>query len=140
MAEIKTKATNASVTGFLEKTIPEQKKKDSFELLELFTKITGEKAVLWGDSIVGFGKYHYKSERSSQEGDWPLTGFSPRKQSLTIYVMSGFDEVGSLLPSLGKYKKSVGCLYINKLSDVDINILKKIIKKSFEHMKKTHES
>lgn len=90
---------------------------------------------MWGTSIVGFGSYHYKSERSSQEGDWPLTGFSPRKQSLTIYVMPGFEHYQELLEKLGKHKTSKSCLYINKLSDVDMDILKKIIEKSYLHMK-----
>ena len=137
MAELKTKATKASVTDFLDKTTPEQKKKDAYEILEMFKDATGQKPVLWGTSIVGFGKYHYKSERSSQEGDWPLTGFSPRKQNLTLYVMSGFENLKGDLVKLGKHKTSVGCLYINKLADVDKAALKKIIKKSYEHAKKT---
>ena len=137
MAELKTKATKASVTDFLDKITPEQKKKDAYEILEMFKDATGQKPVLWGTSIVGFGKYHYKSERSSQEGDWPLTGFSPRKQNLTLYVMSGFENLKGDLVKLGKHKTSVGCLYINKLADVDKAALKKIIKKSYEHAKKT---
>lgn len=136
MAELKTKPTTQKAEDFLSKVTPEQKKKDSFELLELFKRVTGESPVMWGSSIVGFGKYHYKSERSSQEGDWPLTGFSPRKQNLTIYIMSGFEGFGDLLKKLGKHKKSVGCLYINKLTDVDKKVLSQIIKKSFEKMKK----
>lgn len=139
MGEPKTKATVESVTDFLNKVEPEQKKKDSFVLLEMFEKIAGEKAVMWGSSIVGFGKYHYKSERSSQEGDWLLTGFSPRKQNLTLYVMHGNDKNQDLLEKLGKHKTSNGsmggCLYINKLSDVDTEILKELIKKNFQYMK-----
>lgn len=92
MGELKTKVNDGSVTGFLNSVTEEVKRKDSFTLLELFKKVTGEEAKMWGSSIVGFGMYHYKSERSSQEGDWPLTGFSPRKQNLTLYVMSGILE------------------------------------------------
>lgn len=136
MAELKTKATDASVEDFLNKVTPEQKKEDSFELLKIYKKITGEKPVMWGTSIVGFGKYHYKSERSKQEGEWPLVGFSPRKQNLTLYIMSGFDSHKDLLDKLGKHKTSVGCIYISKLADVDISILEKIIKSSYLQMKK----
>ena len=91
MSTIKTVVNDASVEEFIGKVQDEAKKKDSFTLLKLFSKITGEKPKMWGSSIIGFGKYHYKSERSKQEGDWPLTGFSPRKQSLTLYIMLGFD-------------------------------------------------
>lgn len=140
MAELKTKATTASVTEFLNKVTPEKKREDSFLLVSLFEKITKEKAVMWGTSIVGFGKYHYKSERSSQEGDWPLTGFSPRKQSLTLYIMSGFEEEGELLSRLGKHKTSKGCLYINKLDDVDVKVLEEIIRKSYSYMKKKYSA
>lgn len=135
MSALKTVANDASVTDFINSVSDETKKNDSFKLLEMFEKITGEKATMWGPSIIGFGSYHYKSERSRQEGDWPLTGFSPRKQSLTLYILSGFDETDTLLEKLGKYKKSVGCLYINKLSDVDENVLKTLIEKSYLDMK-----
>lgn len=138
MAEIKTKVTKASVTDFIESTKNEQRRKDGFALLKIFKDITGEKPRMWGLSIIGFGQYHYKSERSTQEGDWPLTGFSPRKQNLTLYVMSGIIESKDLLKKLGKHKASVGCLYINKLEDVDISVLKLIIKRSYFSMKKKH--
>lgn len=140
MAEPKTKATQASVREFLNKVEPEEKRQDSFTLLEMFEQITGEKAVMWGDSIVGFGQYHYKSERSRQEGDWMLVGFSPRKQNLTLYVLHG-NQGNPALEKLGKHKTSGsgmgGCLYINKLSDVDQKVLRKLIENSFRHMKKT---
>lgn len=135
MAKIKTTVNDASVEDFINSVDNEVKRKDSFVLLKMFTKITGEKAKMWGSSIVGFGKYHYKSERSSQEGDWMLTGFSPRKQNLTLYVMPGFGDYKDLLDKLGKHKTSVSCLYINKLADVDIDVLKTIIEKSFAEMK-----
>lgn len=137
MAELKTKATNQPAEDFLKTIDPEQKRKDGFTLLELFQKITGEKAVMWGTSIVGFGKYHYKSERSTQEGDWPLVGFSPRKQNLTLYIMQGNKDSTDLLERLGKHKKSVGCLYINNLSDVDQSVLSKLIERAFQYMKRT---
>lgn len=138
MAELKTLENDASVKEFLNSVPDETKRKDSFTLLKLFEQVTGLKAKMWGTSIVGFGKYHYKSERSKQEGDWPLTGFSPRKQNLTIYIMPGFAKLGSILKKLGKNKTSKGCLYINKLSDVDEKVLAEIIKKSFEKMKKDY--
>jgi hypothetical protein len=138
MSTIKTQKNDASVTDFLDAVSDETKRKDSYVLLDMFSKITGEEPKMWGASIIGFGQYHYKSERSSQEGDWPLTGFSPRKQNLTLYIMPGFANYSDLLTNLGKHKTSVGCLYINKLSDVDQNVLEKIIKLSFEDMKKKH--
>lgn len=138
MAEIKTKATNQDPTEFLNTIEPEGKRRDGFVLLEMFKKITGEKAVMWGPSIVGFGRYHYKSERSSQEGDWPLAGFSPRKQYLTLYVMEGNEQSQELFKKLGKHKTSKACLYINKLSDVDQTVLFKLVEKSFQHAKKTY--
>jgi hypothetical protein len=138
MAELKTKATNQSAKDFLDTVEPEGKRKDSFALLQIFQKVTGEKPVMWGTSIVGFGKFHYKSERSSQEGDWPLVGFSPRKQNLTLYIMHGNSENQDLLKKLGKHKTGGGCLYINKLSDVESSVLSTLIRSSFDHMKKKY--
>ena len=138
MAELKTQRTTQKPEEFLETITPEQKKNDAFALLEMFKKITGEKPVMWGASIVGFGMYHYKSERSSQEGDWPMSGFSPRKQNLTLYIMAGNQESHELLAQLGKHTTSVGCLYIKRLSDVDQKILAKLIDKSFRYMKKVN--
>ncbi|MES2436785.1 MAG: DUF1801 domain-containing protein [Patescibacteria group bacterium] len=137
MAELKTKATKESVEKFLKSIEPDQKQKDAFVLLEMFEKVTGEKAVMWGPSIVGFGMYHYKSERSTQEGDWPLVGFSPRKQNLTLYIING-NQNNPDLKKLGKHKTSAGCLYINKLEDVDEKVLLSLIKKSFQYMKKKY--
>lgn len=133
MTEPKTKVTNNSPEDFLNTLEPEEKRKDSFALLKLFEKVTGEKGVMWGTSIVGFGKYHYKSEKSSQEGDWLQVGFSPRKQNLSLYIMHG-NKDNPDLQKLGKYKTSMGCLYINKLSDIDQKVLEKLIKKSFAFM------
>lgn len=132
MAELKTKENDASVKDFLDSIKDAQEKEDAFSLLEIFKEITKEKPKMWGSSIIGFGKYHYKSERSAQEGDWPLTGFSPRKQALTIYLMSGVKNHTALLKKLGKHKMSGGsCLYIKRLSDVDVKVLKKLIQESF---------
>ena len=140
MAELKTKPTTQNVNEFLNGIEPEEKRRDSFALLELMRTVSGEEAVMWGPSIVGFGSYHYKSERSRQEGDWPLIGFSPRKQNLTLYIMAGNDERRDLLERLGKHKTSVGCLYIKRLSDVDEAVLATLIENSFRHMKETQGS
>ena len=138
MSTIKTTVNDASVTEFISSVPDATKREDSFALLELFSKVTGEKPKMWGSSIIGFGQYHYKSERSKQEGDWPLTGFSPRKQNLTLYIMLGFDDYTDLLANLGKHKTSKGCLYINKLTDVNMAVLEKLIKQSFVAMQKQH--
>jgi hypothetical protein len=138
VSELKTKLTNQDPKDFLNTVEPDVKRADSFVLLEMFQKITGENPAMWGTSMIGYGMYHYKSERSRQEGDWPLVAFSPRKQNLTLYIMAGNNESSELLEKLGKYKKSGGCLYINKLSDIDQVVLTKLIKKSFEFMQQTN--
>ena len=138
MSEIKTKVNDASVEDFINSVEDQKKRDDSFKLLEMFKKLTGEPPKMWGTSIIGFGQYHYKSERTSQEGDWMLTGFSPRKQALTLYIMSGFTEHPDLLKNLGKHKTGKGWLYINKLEDVDQKTLEDLIKKSYESMKKQY--
>lgn len=139
MAELKTKATKASALAFLKSIPDEGKRADSLALAKLFAAATGEKPVMWGEAIVGYGKYHYESERSSQKGDWPLTGFSPRKANLTLYIMPGFKEYGDFLKVLGKHKVSGGsCIYIKRLSDIDTRVLVKLIKRSVADMKKRH--
>ena len=139
MAELKTKVNKGDVKKFIESVDHDTRREDGFALLEIFNKITKKKPKMWGTSIIGYDQYHYKSERSSQEGDWPMVGFSPRKQSLSLYVLTGFKEQEELLSKLGKHKKGSGCLYINKLSDVDEAVLKDIIKKSYAHMKAQHK-
>jgi hypothetical protein len=139
MSTPKTTVNDDSVTQFIGAVDDEIKRNDSFALLEMFSRITGEQSKMWGSSIIGFGQYHYKSERSSQEGDWMLTGFSPRRQNLTLYILPGFDEYTGMLKELGKHKTSKGCLYINKLSDVDQTVLEKLIKQSFTDMKKQNQ-
>jgi hypothetical protein len=139
MAEIKTKQTNASVVDFINAVPDKSKRGDAMILLDLFKEITREPEKMWGTSMIGFGKYHYKSERSSQEGDWLLTGFSPRKTALTLYVLSEAESYKDLLSKLGKHKTGVGCVYINKLADVDMKILKQLIEESYADKKKLHK-
>lgn len=129
MAELKTKVNDQSVTAFLEANTDEKRRKDCFTVLEMMKKATGSEPKMWGDSIVGFGSYHYKYA-SGQEGDWLITGFSPRKQALTLYLMSGFDNYESILSRLGKFKTGKSCLYIKKLDDIDVTVLQELIDKS----------
>jgi hypothetical protein len=136
MSTLKTIVNDANVHEFINTVSDITKRNDSFALLELFSKITGEKPKMWESSIIGFGQYHYKSERSKQEDDWLLTGFSPRKQNLTLYTMVGFDSYTDLLGDLGKHKTSKGCLHINKLADVNVAVLEKLIRQPFTAMKK----
>ena len=142
--ELKTKRTKQSVASFIAAVPDLEERKDSRVILKMMQEITGEKPAMWGTSIIGFGQYHYKSERSTQEGDWPLVGFSPRKQNLTLYVMpymsAGFPGLRDLLMKLGKHKTSGSCLYINKLSDVNPKALEQLIKKSYQHNKELHKS
>lgn len=133
MAEIKTKVTDESVEDFIGSIENDTRRQDGFELLKMYKRVTKLPAKMWGLSIVGFGHYHYKSERSSQEGDWPLAAFSPRKQNLTLYVYP--NNHPELLKKLGKHKTSVGCLYVNKLEDVDIKVLEEIVAASFKKAK-----
>jgi hypothetical protein len=137
MAELKTKPTKASVTEYLNAIEDEQKRKDSKQLAKLMKEVTGFKPVMWGPGIIGYGSYHYKSDRSKQEGDWMLTGFSPRVQNMTVYVMPGFERYESLMKKLGKYKTGKSCLYFKKLSDIDQDVLKDLVKESVAYMQKT---
>lgn len=134
MAEAKTKPTKASVTQFLNKIPDAARREDCFAIAKMMEEITGSKPQMWGPSIVGFGTYHYKYA-SGHEGDWPLTGFSPRKQDLTLYLMIGFDKYDELMSQLGKHKKSKACLYIKRLSDIHVPTLKKLIKVSLKDLK-----
>ena len=134
MAANKTKPTNASVEEFLNAVENETRKKDAFVILDLMKQITKQNPVMWGPSLIGFGKIHYKY-KSGREGDWFLTGFSPRKQSLTLYIMPGFKRYEALMEKLGKHKTGKGCLYINKLTDVDMTVLTELITLSAEHTK-----
>lgn len=133
---IKTRMNDGSVEDFINSAEGETKRQDGFTLLEIYKRVTGEQPKMWGASIIGFGQYHYKSERSRQEGDWPLAGFSPRKASLTLYVMSELEDYSDLLNTLGKHKTSKACLYINKLSDIDLRVLEELIERSYKDAKK----
>lgn len=133
-AVLKTQKNDASVEAFLGRVEPEGKRADSQEILELMCQVTGEEPAMWGNSIVGFGEYQYRYA-SGREGEWFLTGFSPRKQNLTLYIMSGFDEYEKLLAKLGKHKTGKSCLYINKLDDIDLDVLRDLVRKSVEHMR-----
>lgn len=138
MSENKTRPTDQDVVDFLSGVDHKTRREDSFTLLEMMGEITGEEAVMWGSSIVGFGSYHYKSE-SGREGDMPLVSFSPRKQSMTLYIMPGFDDYEDMLVDLGKHKIGKACLYVNKLADVDEDVLRRLIRRSYEHMKATNQ-
>lgn len=138
MAELKTKQTDANVDDFISSVSNERRRQDAFDVLAMYKRATGLEPKMWGPSIVGFGVYHYKSERSSQEGDWPLAAFSPRKQNLTLYVYpNNFPE---LLKDLGKFTTSVSCLYITKLDDIDRKVLERLIAASYEWSKKEFAS
>lgn len=135
MAEIKTKQNDADVATFINTFAEtELKKKDSFELLKLMQNLTGFEPKMWGGTIIGFGSYHYKSERSRQEGDWPLIGFSPRKAAISLYVYSGCAGQEALLNELGKFRMGKGCIYVKKLSDIDIEILKIMMQQTIEFL------
>ena len=134
MTENKTQKTGARVEDFINSVENKTRREDGFTLLAMMKEITGEDPEMWGPSIIGFGDYHYKYE-SGREGDFFLTGFSPRKSSLSLYVMAGFEEYDALLASLGKYRKGAACLYINKLADVDMAVLRRLIQESVEHAK-----
>lgn len=136
MAEQKTKPTEQTVTSFLE-TVPDEKvKKDCFDLVQLMEKATGFPAKMWGTSIIGFGQYHYKYE-SGHEGDSCLAGFSPRKQNISLYVM-GSDNRPALLEKLGKHKAAKGCLYIKRLSDIDQQVLERLVKDSVAYLQEKY--
>ncbi len=134
-AENKTKPTQKSVTSFIQEVENDARRQDAKTLLALMKKITGEKAKMWGPSIIGFGKYHYKYE-SGREGDMLNVGFSPRKANMVLYVLGSLKDDDPLLSKLGKFKRGRACLYVNKLSDVDTNILEKVIAKSYKTTKK----
>ncbi len=139
MAELKTKKTDADVTDFINSFADtEQKRNDSFELLKLMHEVTGFGPKMWGASMIGFGQYHYKSDRSSQEGDWPLVGFSPRKAAISLYVYTGAPEHEHLLEDLGKFKKGAACIYVKKLSDINQEALKRLMKATIDFLQKKY--
>lgn len=135
MAENKTQPTDASVDDFINQTESPKKREDAFRIKQIMEEETGEKAVMWGPSIIGFGQYHYKYE-SGREGDFLITGFAPRKSAISLYLLgcmeTSFDE---LFAKLGKYKTGASCVYINKLSDVDQTVLRELIRTAYQYMK-----
>ena len=137
MAENKTKENKQSVAAFLNAIEDKRRKADAKKVAAMMREATGCRAKMWGASIVGFGKYHY-TYASGREGDWALTGFSPRKQNLAVYIMPGFKPFDALMKKLGKYKTGKSCLYLNKLDDVDEKVLKKLIGDSVKLMRKRY--
>ena len=137
MANLKTKRTKASVNAFLKGAVDDTCRQDCLTLLRIMKHSTGAEPRMWGSGIVGFGSYHYQYA-SGREGDWFLTGFAPRKQALTLYIMAGFDRYEALLAKLGQYKTGKSCLYIKRLADVDVAVLKELVSASVTHMKQMH--
>ena len=139
MSQNKTRPNTSSVTLFIEAVDDDLKKADCYTLIDLMKDITGKEAVMWGPSIIGFGSYHYKYD-SGREGDMMLTGFSPRKQNLTLYIMAGFAKYEKLMRKLGKHKTGKSCLYIKRLSYVNIDVLTELIKASYDHYNHKYNS
>lgn len=137
MSEPKTKENDGDVLAFLNSVPDEQKRRDALQVMVMMQEVTGEEPRMWGDSIVGYGKYSYKYA-SGREGEWPLVGFSPRKQDLTLYIVSGFDNFDDLREKLGKHKVGKSCLYIKRLADVNPDVLREMIRDSAEHMRTTN--
>jgi hypothetical protein len=135
----KTTETTASVAGFINAVADETKRNDSFRLIDIMKELTGYEAKMWGPGIVGFGSYHYKYE-SGREGDAPLIGFSPRKNEISIYFATVYPGKEKLLQQFGKYRAGAGCIYVKKLEDIDIAILKKMIKASVDAIRKLYPS
>ncbi len=138
MPENKTKPNSISVRNFIDSVPNETRRSDSYFLVDLFQKITGHQPIMWGTSIIGFGSYHYRYE-SGREGDMPMAGFSPRKQNLALYN-TGFKRYPELMKKLGKHKTGKSCLYINKLSDIDQDVLSQLISTAYDHLKTKNNS
>ena len=138
MTKLKTTPTAASAEAFLNAVADDTRRQDCLAILEIMKRATAAEPKMWGPSIVGFGNYHYKYE-SGREGDWFLTGFSPRKRDLTLYIMAGFKRYGALMDELGKYKTGKSCLYIKRLSDIDIEVLTDLIQQSVDHLRRVHQ-
>lgn len=134
---MRTKQTDQDVAAFLQSIPDAQRREDCKRVAELMRQVTGSDPAMWGASMVGFGRYHYKYE-SGREGEWFLTGFSPRKNALTLYIMAGFDRYDRLMESLGKYKTGKSCLYVKKLDDIDFDVLRELIDESVQHMKQAY--
>ena len=137
MSENKTKPTDAKVEAFIEAVDHEKKRADAWRMLEIMKEVTGMEPKMWGPSIIGFGSYHYKYE-SGREGDAMITGFSPRKAKMSLYIMPGFSKYDELMSRLGKYKTGKSCLYVNKLEDIDEEVLRELIAQSVKDMKEKY--
>ena len=137
MADNKTRPTKARVSDFLDSVEDPRRRADAKKVAAMMRRVTGKRATMWGPGIVGYGKYHYKYD-SGREGDFMLTGFSPRKQNLAVYIMPGFKPYDSLMKKLGKYKTGKSCLYITRLDNVDEKVLEKLIAESVKTMKKRY--
>ena len=137
MTAVKTARTTASVNRFLKTITDERRRADCLAVLRIMKRVTRTDPAMWGTSIVGFGSYHYRYA-SGREGDWPITGFSPRKQALTVYVMTGFKRYPQLMKKLGKHSTGSSCLYIKHLEDVDLVVLEDLIRESVHHLKETY--
>lgn len=139
MAKIKTTETDSSVIDFINTVAEDPKRNDAFELLKIMEEVTGFEPKMWGSGIIGFGSYHYKYE-SGHEGEAPLTAFSPRKDAISLYLSSSFENKEELLSKFGKHKAGKGCIYIKKLSDINTEILKQMISLSVNYLKKSYPS
>jgi hypothetical protein len=135
MAELKTKPTDESVTEFLSKVENDKRRTDCHAVLEMMRQVTGAEPKIWGKSMIGFGRYRYRYE-SGREGEWFLTGFSPRKSDLTLYVMPGYEPYEELMDRLGKHKRGKACLYLKKLEDVDLSVLRELLERSVASLEK----
>lgn len=139
MAEIKTRPSKQSAMAFITSIDDKQKRADVKKVAAMMRKATGARATMWGSAIVGYGRYHYKYA-SGREGEFMLTGYSPRKQALSVYIIPGFKPFESLMKNLGKYKTGKSCLYLRRLSDVDEAVLERLISESVKHMRKKYET
>ncbi|MFQ5732029.1 MAG: DUF1801 domain-containing protein [Planctomycetaceae bacterium] len=137
MAELKTQKTDASVDDFLNGVEDDRRREDCYAVLKIMQQATNDEPAMWGPAIVGFGSYHYKYA-SGREGDWFLTGFSPRKKELSLYIMAGFDGYPELMEKLGKFKTGKSCLYVKTLDDIHLPTLKKLVKQSVKHVKQAN--
>lgn len=135
--KLKTKETDNSVIEFIEKVESPKKREDAYRLLDIFTETSGFEAKMWGPSMIGFGSYHYKY-KSGHEGDAPLVSFSPRKAKISLYLASAVSKQGDLLNELGKHTTGKACVYINKVADIDVEVLKELIKKSISFLRETY--
>lgn len=135
----KTAPTKQSAAAIIDAIEEPEKRNDAIQLLQLMKKATGEEPVIWGGSMIGFGNYHYKYD-SGREGDWFITGFSPRKREFSVYIMSGFNSYPELMEKLGKYKTGKSCLYIKRMSDIDSTTLTKLVEESVKYIRKKYPS